>query len=179
MEFQELLWKRRSIRSYDADGKPEKDDIIELIKAALEAPSWKNTETGRYYCVLSDEMIEKFGEACLPSFNRDRTRHAAYIVTTYVKDTSGFNVHDKTPDNEAANGWGCYDLGLQNANLLLKAAETGFSTLVMGLRDAEAIRTLLSIPENEAIMSVIAIGQSSDTPARPKRKDVSDVLKFY
>ena len=179
MEFQELLEKRRSIRSYDPDSRPEADDIRELVKAALEAPSWKNTETGRYHCVLSNDMIQKFRKECLPEFNQRNSEHAAYIVTTYVRDKAGFQVREKKPDNEIGNGWGCYDLGLQNENLILKAAEAGFSTLIMGIRDAEKIRELLSIPEEEVIMAVIAIGQASDTPSRPKRKNVEDVLSIY
>lgn len=179
MEFQELLEKRRSIRSYDADSKPETEDIKELIQAALEAPSWKNTETGRYHCVLSEDRIQKFRETCLPEFNQRNSEHAAYIVTTYVHDTAGFQVRDKQPDNEVCNGWGCYDLGLQNENLILKATECGFSTLIMGIRDADKIRELLSIPEEETIMAVIAIGQTSATPSRPKRKNVEEVLSFY
>lgn len=65
MEFQELLEKRRSIRNYDTDSRPEADDIKDLVKAALEAPSWKNTETGRYHCILSENMIQKFRAECL------------------------------------------------------------------------------------------------------------------
>ena len=179
MEFQELLEKRRSIRSYDTDSRPEADDIKELVKAALEAPSWKNTETGRYHCVLSEDMIQKFRKECLPEFNQRNSEHAAYIVTTYVRDTAGFQVREKKPDNEIGNGWGCYDLGLQNENLILKAIEAGFSTLIMGIRDADKIRELLSIPEEEVIMAVIAIGQASDAPSRPKRKNVEDVLSIY
>ena len=179
MEFQELLEKRRSIRNYDTDSRPEADDIKELVKAALEAPSWKNTETGRYHCILSDDMIQKFRAECLPKFNQRNSEHAAYIITTYIRDVSGFNVREKKPDNEIGNGWGCYDLGLQNENLILKAVECGFSTLVMGIRNADKIRELLSIPEEEVIMSVIAIGQAADVPSRPKRKNVDEVLSIY
>lgn len=45
------------------------------------------------------------------------------------------------------NGWGCYDLGLQNENFVLKAAELGYGTLIMGLRDGEQLRKVLDIPE--------------------------------
>ena len=76
MEFQELLEKRRSIRSYDTDSRPEADDIKDLVKAALEAPSWKNTETGRYYCVLSEDIKLKLRRECL-----------AYILDHILHDT--------------------------------------------------------------------------------------------
>ena len=113
MEFQTLLETRRSVRSYLPGGKPDAETIKKLIAAAQEAPSWKNTETGRYHCVLSDEMTAKFQETCLPPFNATRSTNAAYLVATYGRDVSGYNVHEKTPENEAGNGWGCYDLGLQ------------------------------------------------------------------
>ena len=42
--------------------------------------------------------------------------------------------------------------------------------------DADAIRKLLSIPEEENIMAVIAVGKAAEAPFRPKRKAVEDVL---
>ena len=40
---------------------------------------------------------------------------------------------------------GCYDLGLQNENLILKAKELGYGTLIMGLRAGDKLREILSI----------------------------------
>ena len=68
---------------------------------------------------------------------------------------------------------GCYDLGLQNENLILKATELGLSTLIMGLRDGDKIREMLSIPESETIVSVIAVGKADEEPSRPRRRAVS------
>ena len=56
MEFQTLIEKRRTVRKYSPDTNVTKEQIQELVKAAQEAPSWKNTETGRYYCVLSEDI---------------------------------------------------------------------------------------------------------------------------
>ena len=100
------------------------------------------------------------------------------IVTTFVHNRAGFQ-KDGTPDNEIGNGWGCYDLGLQNENLILKAAELGLSTLIMGLRNADKIREMLSIPESETIVAVIAVGTADEEPSRPKRRELEDVLKFF
>jgi len=136
MEFQKLIEVRRSIRKYATDKKVTKEELMEMIGAAQEAPSWKNTETGRYYCVLSEEMTERVRRECLPEGNARKAENAVLVVTTFVKDKAGFQ-NDKTADNELGNGWGCYDLGLQNENFVLKAAELGYGTLIMGLRDGE------------------------------------------
>ena len=179
MEFQTLIENRRSVRKYSPNTDITKKQIQQLIKAALEAPSWKNTETGRYYCVLSEDMKQKLRKECLCYANNDiKTEHAALIVTTFVHNRVGFQ-KDGTPDNEIGNGWGCYDLGLQNENLILKAAELGLSTLIMGLRNADKIREMLSIPESETIVAVIAVGTADEEPSRPKRRELEDVLKFF
>lgn len=179
MEFQTLIEKRRTVRKYSPDTNVTKEQVQQLVKAAQEAPSWKNTETGRYYCVLSEDMKLQLRQQCLSYVNNDaKTEHAALIVTTFVHNCAGFQT-DGTPDNEIGNGWGCYDLGLQNENLILKATELGLSTLIMGLRDADKIREMLSIPEEETIVSVIAVGKAAEEPARPKRRELDDVLKFF
>ena len=179
MEFQTLIENRRSVRKYSPNTDISKEQIQQLIKAALEAPSWKNTETGRYYCVLSEDLKQKLRKECLCYANNDiKTEHAALIVTTFVHNRAGFQ-KDGTPDNEIGNGWGCYDLGLQNENLILKAAELGLSTLIMGLRNADKIREMLSIPESETIVAVIAVGTADEEPSRPKRRELDDVLKIF
>ena len=179
MEFQTLIENRRSVRKYSSHTNVTKEQIQQLVQAALEAPSWKNTETGRYYCVLSEDMSQKLRKECLCYANNDvKTEHAALIVTTFVHNRAGFQT-DGTPDNEIENGWGCYDLGLQNENLILKATELGLSTLIMGLRDGDKIREMLSIPESETIVSVIAVGKADEEPRRPRRRELEDVLKFF
>ena len=67
-------------------------------------------------------------------------------------------------------------MGLHNANLLLKAAELGLGTLVMGIRDGDSIREMLSIPDTETIGPVIAMGFPVVEPAKPVRKTVEEIL---
>ena len=59
MEFQKVLETRRSVRKYDPNVSVTREQMEELIRAAQEAPSWKNSQTGRYYCVLSEEIVNK------------------------------------------------------------------------------------------------------------------------
>ncbi len=102
----------------------------------------------------------------------------ALIVTTFVRGIVGFE-KDGSPSNELGDGWGIYDLGLHNSWLLLKAADEGIDSIVLGLRDAEAISKLLDIPENEVVVSVIGLGYRSKDSIKPPRKSVSDIAKFY
>ena len=177
MEFSKLLEERRSIRDYQPNVEISKDDIEKMIYAAQQAPSWKNSETGRYYVAITQDGVKSVRNA-LPGFNSERTQNAAaYIVTTYKTKISG---HDGNGNPTDANGdaWGAYDLGLQNENLLLKARELGYDTLIMGLRNERAIAEIFDIPNDEAIMAVIAVGKRTNTPEKPQRKEIDDILKM-
>ncbi len=179
MELQEAIDGRRSIRRYDGEKKVSKEDLETLIVAAQQAPSWKNTQTGRYCVVCSDEMKKKVMD-CLPSYNaKNAEGAAAIIVTSFVKDRSGYDVSKGTPVNEIGNGWGMYDLGLQNENLMLKAKDLGLDTLVMGNRDAEALKEILDIDDSEEIGPVILLGYPAEEPWEKKRKPTEEVVRFF
>ncbi len=59
MEFNETVMARRSLRAYEEGKTVEKAQMEEMIRFAQLAPSWKNSQTGRYYIVMSPEMLEK------------------------------------------------------------------------------------------------------------------------
>ena len=179
MNLDDVLENRRSIRQYKEGQIIPKESIESLIEAAILAPSWKNSQTGRYYVVSSSELLEKVKKECLPEFNQKCCKNApVLIVTAFEKNCSGFT-KDGKEENELGNGWGCYDLGLQNENLMLKATELGLGTLVMGIRDSEKLRDLLLVPDSQEIVSVIAVGYFDVQGNKPKRKEVKDIAKFF
>ena len=175
MEFRELSAARRSVRKYESAAGHEA--LTEIVREAQRAPSWKNQQTSRCYVVETPEILEDFRGAVLPSFNRNSSAKASLIVTTFVRDVVGFN--DGTPVNEIGNGWGAYDLGLHDAWLVLAAKNAGYDTLIMGIRDADAIRARLGIPANEEIMSVIAVGKAAEEPSMRPRKPLEEVVQFF
>ncbi len=175
MDFKELIKARRSARGYKEGVMISDDTIKEIIGDALLAPSWKNSQTARFYVANTPERIAKVS-ACMPGFNQKSSANASYIVTTYVKDTAGFTAGE--PDNELGNKWGAYDLGLSNAYLVLAAKDKGYDTLIMGLRDSVELRKALDIPKTEQIVSIIAIGEAANTPVLSARKPVDEVAQF-
>ncbi len=179
MEFSALLEERRSIRDYAEGVSLTAKEVETMIYAAQQAPSWKNSQSGRYYAVISKEMVENVRINCLPRFNRDRTVGAAgYVVTTFKGGISGFTP-DGTPTDSLGNGWGAYDLGLQNANFILKARELGYDTLIMGLRDELKLREMLLIPDDEIMVAVIALGKRASEPQKPQRREITEILKIF
>jgi len=174
--FDEVLTGRRSVRSYDATKKISEQEVRTLLTAVQDAPSWANQQPTKYYVAISPEKLAAVQD--LVGGNKDRIKDApVLIVSTYERGKSGF--FRGNPANEVGDGWGAYDNGLSNCYLVLQARAMGFDTLIMGMREADKLRTLFSIPDNEAVMAVIALGYRAAEPRRPAHKNLDDVVKFY
>lgn len=173
--FDEVVANRRSVRSYDKSKKISEEQIRTLIATTQEAPSWANVQATRYYVVMSDAKKQEVLPAMLGNQERAGTA-PVLIVTTFKRDQSGF--FNGQAANEVGNSWGAFDAGLSNAFLVLKAKEMGFDTLIMGLRDADALKRILDIPYDETVMSVVAVGYGNQSPKRPERKPLFDIMKI-
>ena len=175
MELKKAITERRSIRKY-APCVVKKEEIEELVRAAQMAPSWKNSETARFYVALSDEMRERTRDS-LASFNKERTENVgAFIVTTVVHGISGYMSNGAT---HLGNGFECFDNGLAVENLLLTAHEMGYGTLIMGLYKEEKLRELFDISNEENVVAVIALGKADVKPHSPERLPLDTVLKVF
>ena len=174
--FDEVLTTRRSIRNYDATKKISEAEVRELLKAAQEAPSWANQQPTKYYVAISPEKLAAVQE--MVGGNKDRIKNApVLIVSTFERGKSGF--FGNTPTNEVGDGWGAYDNGLSNCYLVLKARAMGFDTLIMGMREADKLRELFAIPENESVMAVIALGYRAGEPRKPNHRPLDEIVKFF
>ena len=163
MEFDVLVANRRSIRDFAEGVEIPREDIEQMIECALEAPTWKNTETGRYYVVNTPDMVEKVRAEALPEFNQNSTCNAAaYVVTTFEAERSGFE-RDGNPQNQL---------------FILKATELGYDSLIMGIRDVNALRDIFDIPESQHVVAVIALGKRREDMSKPPRKTLEKVAKF-
>ncbi|MCR5017336.1 MAG: nitroreductase family protein [Bacteroidales bacterium] len=174
--FDSVIATRRSVRSYDASKTISEAQVRTLLTATQEAPSWANMEPTKYYVAISEAkrtaLLEMVGG------NKERVSDApVLIVSTFESGKSGFFRGQQT--NEVGDGWGAYDNGLSNAYLILQARAMGFDTLIMGMRDADAIRAEFGIPETETVMAVIALGYRAQEPSRPERRPLDDVVSFF
>ena len=177
MSFDEVIRTRRSVRSYDASRSISQESVRTLIETALQAPSWANTESSRYYVVMQDaEKLEALKKLTLGNYDRI-SGAPVLIVSTYVKGLAGH--HQGKAVDDIADGWGAYDNGLSNAYFILKARQMGFDTLIMGMRDSDGIRALLNIPEDEILMAASSLGYRDGEPRNPARKQVDEVSKFF
>ena len=175
MNFSELIEARRSVRKY-AKAEISKNEMAKIVEEALNAPSWKNTETTRYYAAIGDDAKAKIWSDALPGFNSASSANAAALVAvSFAPGESGYM--GDTPADDLGDMWGAYDCGLASSYFILAAKNHGWDTLIMGIRDTAKVKSILGIPEKEVLMSVIAVGKSAQPYFKNPRKPVSEVLK--
>ena len=177
VSFDDVLATRRSIRDFDSSKEVTEAQVREILTAAQDAPSWTNSQPSRYYVAISPDKADAVREL-IGERNKQSTKGApVFIVSTFVKGLSGFSKGKIF--NEIGDGWGAYDNGLSNSYLVLKARAMGFDTLIMGMRDSDALRALLGIPDGEEVMAVIALGHRASDPVKPTRKPLDEIAKFF
>ena len=154
-----------------------RQQIEDIIRAAQEAPSWNNLQASHYHVVMSDGVKQRLSEAFAPFDAKICADAPAVVVMTFERGHSGFKGGEAV--DELGDGWGIYDLGLHNAYFLLKATDMGLATIVLGLRDAAKIKAVLNLPEEESVVSFVAVGHRAKDAVRPKRKALEDIAKFY
>lgn len=103
MEFNEVVKNRRSIRKYDTDKKVTREQVEELIRYAIYAPTWKNSQTARYYCALDGKGREAVAN-CLQGTNKDKTEGAALIVAPLLKIAQDLTEREIPTTNAATAG---------------------------------------------------------------------------
>ncbi|MCR4576661.1 MAG: nitroreductase family protein [Clostridiales bacterium] len=172
MEFEKLIMARRSARGYESA--IDEAALKEAVSRARFAPSWKNSQESRVYAAVTPETTQQVFDA-LPDFNKNSSANAALLVTTFVKGIAGFTAAGQ-PTGSAGDCWGAYDLGLHDAYLILALQDLGYDSLIMGLSNEKALREIFAIPENEQIMSVIAVGKRSKPANTPVRKPLEETL---
>ncbi|MBO7432932.1 MAG: nitroreductase family protein [Salinivirgaceae bacterium] len=176
VSFDDVIASRRSVRSYDSTKTISEAQVRELLTSAQQAPSWANQQPTKYYVAQSAAMIDSV-KNYIGGNRRNVEGAPILIVSTFERGKSGF--FNGNPANDLGDLWGAYDNGLANCYLILKARAMGFDTLIMGMRDSDALRRLFNIPENEAITAVISLGYRSGEPRVPQHKNLDDIVKFF
>ena len=176
METLQAIKTRRSVRAYQ-DRPIEKDVLEEVLRAALMAPSWKNTQTAGYIVVESPEMKEQL-LAALPSHNAGivSTAPVAVVMTTQT-GRSGYE-RDGSFTTKKGDGWEMFDAGIACQTLCLAAWEKGLASCIMGIYDEDKLPRLLHVPEDQIVTAVVALGYPAQTPDCPKRKALEEKVRY-
>lgn len=170
MEFEEIIYKRRTIRRFKQ--KQISIDILKkLIDFARVAPMARNIQGLEFIIVQKPEIREELfplvrWASSLPEDQRtpeEGKRPTAYIIVLV--------------NTKIKNSYYNFDVGAAVENILLGAVNFGLGCCWMGSIDRKRIGELLEIPDYYEITHVISMGYSDEESLTELYKDSFDYWK--
>ena len=157
----QLIMTRTSIRAFQ--NKPVSDETVEqLLKAAMAAPSAKNSQPWAFIVIRDRALLEKLGDS-LPNAKMTATAPVAVVIC---------GVLDKALPGEAHDYW-IQDAAAATENFLLAVHALGLGAVWTGVHPiSERIRILkdtLRLPDGVEPFCLIPFGYPA-VPAEVKDK---------
>lgn len=178
MKIEECIKSRRSVRKY-SDEEISNEVLSEIVDLARFSPSWKNTQVVRYHVVKNPDIKEKIAQNCVLGFEfnaKTIVRCKALVIVSVVAGISGYE-KDGSFSTSQEDRWEMFDAGIANQTFCLAAHSKGVGSVILGVFDENKIRQYVSLPENERVTNLIALGYPLE-PAKigPPRKEVVELL---
>lgn len=148
--FSELIKNRRSMRKFTGE-ELSQEQVVTLLKAALMAPTSKRSNGWRFIAVDDKETLEKLS-------------HCKEQASAFIADAALAIV--VTADPLASDVW-IEDASIASIMLQLQAEDLGLGSCWVQIRERyaatgmpsdEYVRSVLDIPLQLQVLSVIAIG---------------------
>ena len=151
----EIIKKRKSIRSYDTEKKVSDEQIKELLEAAMLAPSACNFRPWEFIVVKNRDKLDEISKFD-PHTGMLKTASCAIIVL----------LKPVTDSERPGKGMWQHDGGATTQNILLQAAHLGLGTCWCGLNPVEeymkGVRKLFDLPSDVIPFSCIAVGYPAE-----------------
>jgi nitroreductase len=197
MEFQDVVRRRRMVRSYSPE--PVDSAVVERVLAnALHAPSAGFTQGWAFLLLDSPEDVARFWEACTPPEAADEpdswlrgmrtapvvivplSNKAAY-VGRYAESDKGWT--DRSEARWPVPYWHM-DAAMASLLMLLTAVDEGLGACFFGIPGSrtEVFRETFGVPEDHMPIGAITLGHRTDdlgprgSAARRGRKPVEEVV---
>ena len=165
MTVLEAIRKRYSCRSYKE--KPiEQEKLEELLEAARLAPSARNMQDWRFVVVTDKEKKRKLAEA---ANNQTFLEKAGAVIIACT--TADLVMRCGQPA-------GPIDVAIALEHICLAATEQGLATCWIGSFYPDKVRAVVGIPDNVAIVELLAAGYPADNPAKPSREPIEKIACF-
>ena len=198
----EAIYNCRAMRKLKTDEVPE-ELLVKLVDAARQAPSGSNTQNSRWIVARNPtvkrqlaELNRKFAEPYIrPSLegnlgteqlSPDKHKRQLQAVVWQIEHmheipaliVACFNYPEKV------EGLGIYRSansvwpGVQNLLLMARALGLGATPTTLALRDQDAVREILNLPETFSALCLIPVGYPMGNFGPVKRRPLSEIMRF-
>ena len=152
MELMEAINRRRAYRSLDPVDISD-ETIQELGHAAILAATCFNNQPARYIFVTDRAVLEEMRTVMTRS--NVWTQNASMIIA--VLSNVDYDCRIKGRD------YYFFGTGMETAQLILRATDLGLVAHPIGGYDEEKVKTILGIPAELTVVTLVIVGKKSDT----------------
>ncbi|MDQ1280799.1 MAG: hypothetical protein QG670_2062 [Thermoproteota archaeon] len=169
----EVIDKRRSIRKFKSEQVTD-EHLQRILEAACLAPSGGNRQPW-YFIVVRDSEMKK---AVSASSRLERNQKLLLSADTIIVLASNPELERgyMSPNICSTRSWYKQDPMIAGEHIVLAATALGYGTCwIAGFDDSE-VKRILNIPENIAVIALIAMGVPDETPHPRVLKPFNDIL---
>ena len=164
MEAMEAILSRRSIRRYTGEPVP-KEVIIELMEAAMSAPSASNEQPWQFVIIDDRRILDE-----IPKFHP--YAHMLKEASWTIAVCGDLNL-------EMMSGYWIQDCSAATQNILIAANARGLGAVWLGVypheERAKTVQKLLGLPEHVIPLCFISIGYPAEKKPPSNRYNASRV----
>lgn len=165
MNVTEAIARRRSIRSFRKQ-KIEPDKLTTILEAARLAPSARNEQQRLFIVIRQPEMLKRLAFAC---DNQQQIAEADTAICCCIPDADQLTDENRVLRYE--------DTAVANAFMMLQATALELGSCWIGSFNERKVKSLLRIPDNVAIHSLLAVGYAHYTPPATERKTLGEIIR--
>jgi nitroreductase len=191
MEFQEVVRRRRSVRSYDPDRPVPPDVIDRIVRNGLRAPSAGFSQGWGFLVLDNATDIARFRDAVRPESDPEGWFAANFdapllIVAHSNKDAylDRYALPDKGFTDRSDAWWPApywdIDTGFASMLMLLTAVDAGLGACFFGMpiERIDAYREAFGVPSRFHPIGAMSMGYSTEPPRdlSGRRKPITDVV---
>ena len=196
MTLSEVIYSCRAMRRLDTREVPE-ELLLKLIAAANQAPSGSNSQRARWVVVRDPAQKQK-----LADLNREHAEpYIAPSLENPASDAQGrmlkavvwqmehmheipalivacFDYEEKVEGLGVYRQAGSVWPGIQNLLLTARSLGLGAAPTTLALRDQDAVRQALNLPETFAALCMIPVGYPKGKFGPVSRRPVAEIMRF-
>ena len=165
MTVLEAIRRRYSCRAYK-DRPIEQEKLDQVFEAARLAPSAKNLQDWRFVVVKDKEKKRQVAESTNQPevFGKAGVMIAACSNSDYVM--------------KCGQAVGPIDVAIALEHICLQATQLQLATCWIGSFEQEKVRKILEIPQDVAIIELMALGYPADEAKKTKREPIEKIVCY-
>lgn len=166
MSVLNVIKERGSIREYKDEPIP-KNKLTEVLEAARFAQSAANRQPWEFIVVTDPAMKRKLAEAAR---SQGFVGEAAAIIVCLADPNRSAKVGP-------FDGF-LIDLAIAIENMVLTAWDIGLGSCWIGAFNEERVKTLLNIPKQLRVVSLLTLGYFDERPRAKTRKEPREIVRY-